>query len=211
MSEGLQLIRYLARHGQASLVDLARAAHPEAFAAADVARCQAVIERIEACCARLVNAHVLVRAYSPTDGEPVYCVREFFTREPAAGVGPDDAPTPLHVRYAVFFKFGGTAIRPACEEVLQHLTGLAPRARHIGVTARTPRGAGAVAVHETIARRRAELVVGRLIGMGVGRECIDLSIRPQDEQPFPEDLFCADPPRNWTAQARRVDIELRMP
>lgn len=70
------IIGYLRAHNHASLIDLAQALFPESFADADLGPRQLAMEHLRAQCTQLVEANVLATAYSPTDGELVYCVRE---------------------------------------------------------------------------------------------------------------------------------------
>jgi outer membrane protein OmpA-like peptidoglycan-associated protein len=107
-SEHVEVIRYLRSHGYSSVLDLAQALSPECFVGDDLAPRQEAIERLRARCAQLVRSDVLSTAYSPVDGEFVYCIREVF--EPVSGAVenvPDaSAGSPKDAQPAVFRRRG---------------------------------------------------------------------------------------------------------
>jgi hypothetical protein len=113
----IQIIGYLRAHNYASLIDLAQALYPEAFADDDLGSRQSAMEQLREQCARLVEANVLATAYSPSDGELVYCVREVHVQggiAPGAGAGMASA-VPEAVAPAVFRRRGDAGWRASTE------------------------------------------------------------------------------------------------
>jgi hypothetical protein len=111
------VVGHLRAQGYASLIDLAQALFPECFVGDDLGPRQAALESLREQCAQLVESGVLSTAYSPTDGELVYCIREVFL--PLAGASaaasPGANPELGEAQPAVFRRRGDSAWRAEVE------------------------------------------------------------------------------------------------
>jgi hypothetical protein len=76
-----KIVGYLRDHSYATLVELTQSLFPDSFTDDDLRPRQLALERLRVQCAQLVESKVLATAYSPTDGDLVYCIREVFQGE----------------------------------------------------------------------------------------------------------------------------------
>jgi hypothetical protein len=107
-SAHMQVVERLREHGYASLFELGRVLFPMEFLGDDVVARQEVLGQLQSQCTFLVQAGVLSTAYSPVDGDLVYCIREVFQRNEQPVPPPSEplAPAAVDASPAVFRRRG---------------------------------------------------------------------------------------------------------